>query len=152
MDGLPSFLHGFASPLQATSGSLLLLLLGRIVLEQLFRSLPHVLLSFVRLRVWIKRFAGDAPPGTPGSPQSPGHGRAFSFVKEINFLEMTGRYLEDFAVGQTFRFDRLQIDESRLLARHLSVSCAYPRQKSSRTFNRTLRRGGRRVDPVISLW
>jgi len=80
MDGLPSFLHGFASPLQVTSGSLLLLLL-----EQLFRSLPHVLLSFVGLRVWIKRFAGDAPPGTPGSPQSPGHGRAFSFVKEINF-------------------------------------------------------------------
>ena len=50
---------------------------------------------------------------------------------------MTGRYLEDFAVGQAFRFGRLQIDESRLLARYLSVSCAYPRQKSSRTFNRT---------------
>ena len=27
---------------------------------------------------------------------------------------MTGRYLEDFAVGQTFRFGRLQIDKERI--------------------------------------
>jgi acyl dehydratase len=29
-------------------------------------------------------------------------------------MEMTGRYLEDFAVGQTFRSGRLQIDKDRI--------------------------------------
>ena len=29
-------------------------------------------------------------------------------------MEMTGRYLEDFAVGQTFRSGRLQIDKERI--------------------------------------
>ena len=29
-------------------------------------------------------------------------------------MKLTGRYLEDFAVGQTFRSGRLQIDKERL--------------------------------------
>jgi acyl dehydratase len=35
-------------------------------------------------------------------------------IREGESMEMTGRYLEDFAVGQTFRSGRLRIDKERI--------------------------------------
>src|SRR2546425_7943768 len=46
------------------------------------------------------------------SARSPGHGCA-RLVREER-VEMTGRYLEDFAVGQIFRSGPLPIDEERI--------------------------------------